>query len=86
VIESNKIKIRFNTNLTNYGPSTYFWTFFEPIRISVVSTIRRYPLKKKKRLVDSDGPLRKCPYQAFIIQNLDVMTLELDMKVQFANF
>jgi hypothetical protein len=42
--------------------------------------------KKKNKLVDFGSPLRKCAYQAFIIQNLDVVTLELDMKVQFANF
>jgi hypothetical protein len=28
--------------------------------------------KKKKKLVDFEGPPRKCAYQAFIIQNLDV--------------
>jgi hypothetical protein len=43
-------------------------------------------LGKKKKLVDIDSPLRKCAYQAFIIWNMDVVTLELDMKVQFANF
>jgi hypothetical protein len=28
----------------------------------------------------------KCAYQVFIIQNLYVVTLKLDIKVQFANF
>jgi hypothetical protein len=45
--------------------------------------IRQNPLKKLGNLGD---PSRKCAYQAFIIQNLDVLTLGLDMKVQFANF
>jgi hypothetical protein len=39
--------------------------------------------KEKKNI---GGPPRKCAYHAFIIQNLDVLTLELDTKVQFANF
>jgi hypothetical protein len=39
-----------------------------------------------KKLVDIGCPPIKCAYQAFIIQNLDVLTLKLDMKVQFANF
>jgi hypothetical protein len=45
-------------------------------------------LKKIKinKKVDLDSLLRKCAYQAIIIQNLDVVTLELGMKVQFANF
>jgi hypothetical protein len=40
-------------------------------------------LKKsgKKKLIDIGTPLKKCAYHAFIIQNLDVMTLELGMKV-----
>jgi hypothetical protein len=42
--------------------------------------------EKKKKLIDIGGPPIKCAYQAFIIQNLDVATLELSMKVQFANF
>ena len=29
---------------------------------------------------------KKCVYQAFIIQNLNVVILELDMKVQVVNF
>jgi hypothetical protein len=28
----------------------------------------------------------KCAYHAFIIQILDVLTLQLDIKVKFANF
>jgi hypothetical protein len=68
--------------------------FFEIIRISIVLDIHQYPLKKlrnfkmnkKKKLIDINSPPRKCAYQAFIIQNLDVVTLELGMKVQFANF
>jgi hypothetical protein len=43
-------------------------------------------LKKKKKLIDIGGLPRKCAYQTFIIQILDVMTLELDIKVQFVNF
>jgi hypothetical protein len=42
--------------------------------------------KNEKKLVDIGSPLRKCTYHAFIIQNLDDVTLELGMKVQFANF
>jgi hypothetical protein len=41
---------------------------------------------KKKKLVDIGGPPIKCAYHEFIIQNLGVVTLELDMKVQFSNF
>jgi hypothetical protein len=36
---------------------------------------------KKKNLVYIIGPPRKCAYQAFIIQNLDVVILEFGMKV-----
>jgi hypothetical protein len=43
-------------------------------------------MKKKQQLVDIGGPPRKCAYQAFIIQSLDVVFLELGMQVQFANF
>jgi hypothetical protein len=48
-------------------------------------------LKKKikfffKKLVDVNSLPIKCAYQEFIIQNLDVVTLELDIKVQFTNF
>jgi hypothetical protein len=72
--------------------------FFETTRISAISAVIWYSLKnylifnffkwkkKRKRLVDIGGPPRKCAYHAFIIQNLDVLTLELDTKVQFANF
>jgi hypothetical protein len=42
--------------------------------------------KKKKTLINIGGPPSKCAYHAFIIQNLDVVALELGMKVQFANF
>jgi hypothetical protein len=42
--------------------------------------------KKKQKLVDVGGPPIKYAYQAFIIQNLDIVTLELGMKVQYANF
>jgi hypothetical protein len=40
----------------------------------------------KKKLLDIGNLPRKCAYQVFIIQKLDVVTVELDMKVQFANF
>jgi hypothetical protein len=59
---------------------------FETITVSAVSVVHWYSLKKYIKIIDVDGPLLKCAYQAFIIQNLDVMTLELSMKVQFANF
>jgi hypothetical protein len=42
--------------------------------------------KRCKSYVRDSSPPRKCAYQAFIIQNLDVVALELGMKVQFANF
>jgi hypothetical protein len=42
--------------------------------------------KKKKKLVNIGGPPRKYAYLTFIIQSLDVVALELGMKVQFANF
>jgi hypothetical protein len=35
----------------------------------------------KKKIVDFGSLPRKCAYQEFIIQNLDVVTLELGMKV-----
>jgi hypothetical protein len=40
----------------------------------------------KKKLVDIGNPPRKCVHQAFIIQKLDVLILELGMKVQFADY
>jgi hypothetical protein len=43
-------------------------------------------INEKKKLIDFGRPPRKCAYQAFIIQKLDVVTLELSIKVQFANF
>jgi hypothetical protein len=43
-------------------------------------------ISKYKILVNIGGLSRKCAYHAFIIQNLDVVALELGMKVQFANF
>jgi hypothetical protein len=61
-----------------------FLDFFETIWVLVVSVIHRNPTKKK--LVNHCDPPRKCAYQVFIIQNLDILTLELGMKVQFANF
>jgi hypothetical protein len=45
-----------------------------------------YFFKKRKKLVDIGWHPIKYAYQAFIIQNFDVLTLKLDMKVQFANF
>jgi hypothetical protein len=42
--------------------------------------------KKKKKPIDLGGQPRKCVYKTCIIQNLDVVTLEFGMKVQFANF
>jgi hypothetical protein len=55
------------------------------MRVSVVLIIRRCP-KIKIKLVDIGGPVRKCAYHAFIIQNLGVVILELGIKVQFTNF
>jgi hypothetical protein len=83
-----------NRDLTNYGQSAYFWTFFENIRILVVLALCRYPklllffilTMKKKKLLDFGGLPKQCAYHASIIQNLNVVTLELDMKVQFGNF
>jgi hypothetical protein len=45
-------------------------------------------MKKKttKKLVNIRGPPRKCACHVFIIQNLDVVTLKMGMKVQFVNF
>jgi hypothetical protein len=43
-------------------------------------------MEKKKKLIDFGGSSRKCAYEAFIIQNLDVVILELSIKIQFANF
>jgi hypothetical protein len=42
--------------------------------------------RKTKKLVDISYPLIKCAFQVFIFKNLDVETLELGMKAQFANF
>jgi hypothetical protein len=39
-----------------------------------------------KKLVDIGCPPKKCAYQVFIIQNSDLVTLDLGIKVQFANF
>jgi hypothetical protein len=80
-----------NTNLTNYGKNTYFWTCFETIRILTLLVVCRYPKnkfkkKKKKTLVDNGGLRRKCACQMLTIQNLDVVTSELVMKVQLTNF
>jgi hypothetical protein len=47
---------------------------------------KRWKKDEKKKLVDISGLPIKCAYQVFIIQNLDVVILELGMKVQFANF
>jgi hypothetical protein len=47
---------------------------------------RKKKLKEKEKLIDIGCPLIKCAYQMFIIQNLDVLTLKLGMKVQFTNF
>jgi hypothetical protein len=69
-----------------------FGLFLEIIRVLAILAICRDPKKylkekkKKKKLVNIGGPLGNCAYKAFIIQNLDVVALELDMKVQFANF
>jgi hypothetical protein len=43
-------------------------------------------LKAKSSVVDFGSLLKKCAYQVFITENLDIVTLELGMKVQFANF
>jgi hypothetical protein len=51
-----------------------------------VNFIIIFKWKKKKKTTNFGGPPRKCAYQAFIIQNLDVVTLKLGMKVHFANF
>jgi hypothetical protein len=59
-----------------------------------ISAVRRYPPKKiqflfyfskkrKKKTKKSWRPTRKMCLSGI---NLDVLTLELDMKVQFANF
>jgi hypothetical protein len=42
--------------------------------------------KNQKKLIDSVYLTMKCVDQAFIIQNLDVVTLKLGMKVLFLNF
>jgi hypothetical protein len=36
---------------------------------------------KNIKLINLGGPPRKCIFQAFIIQSLDIMTLKLGMKV-----
>jgi hypothetical protein len=43
-------------------------------------------MNKKKKLIDFGSPLRKCAYQALFIQILDVVILELGIKVQYVNF
>jgi hypothetical protein len=73
-----------NRDLINYGQNAYFWTF-ETIRILAVSVHQCLKTLFLKKLIDIGGLPRKCVYQAFIIQNLDVVTLELGMKVQFAD-
>jgi hypothetical protein len=64
-----------NPYLTNYGQNTYFWIFFEIIRVSAISAIHRYPKKNeknkknkktKKKLVNLVGLPRKCAYHALI--------------------
>jgi hypothetical protein len=45
--------------------------------------LKKKEKKKKKLMARLENVLIR---QAFIIQNLDVVALELDMKVQFASF
>jgi hypothetical protein len=70
----------YNPYLSNYGKNDYFWTFF--LKIIKVSTLSAAKILKKFFKKNE----KKCAYQAFIIQNLDVVALELGTKVQFANF
>jgi hypothetical protein len=53
-----------------------------------VDILKKIKLKKtkNKKPVDVGGLSIKCAYQVFIIQILDVVALQLDMKVQFTNF
>jgi hypothetical protein len=64
---------------------TYNSGLFETTRISVVSAVHRDP---KKIIIKKKQPLgcQLSAYLEFIIQNLDVVNLELGMKVQFASF
>ena len=64
---------------------TLIFGYFETIRILATSQYPDFILFLKK-LINISGPLIKCAYQVFIIQNLNVLTFKLDMKIQFANF
>jgi hypothetical protein len=80
-----------NPYLTNYGQNAYFWIFFEIYRdpkkqLKKKILFKKMKKKKKKKPSKYWQSAEKCAYQAFIIQNLDVMAFELGMKVQFANF
>ena len=52
---------------------------FETVRASDISAIRQNPFFFYKKLLGY--PQITCAYQAYIIQNLDVLIFELDMKV-----
>jgi hypothetical protein len=87
----NLIAHNSNPYLTNYGQNDYFWIIFEIIRVSAILAVRWYLKKnskfffskkwKKKNLVKFWRPIEKICLSTV---NLDVLTLELDMKVQFA--
>jgi hypothetical protein len=66
--------------LPNYGQNAYFLIFFEIIKASVVLVVCRYPKKKLNK-----KNLKKNGENMLIIQNLDVVNLELGVKVKFAN-
>jgi hypothetical protein len=55
---------------------------FKTIRILTILVVCRYPKRNFKKNFQGIGcPSIKCAYQAFIFQNLDVLTFELGMKV-----
>jgi hypothetical protein len=75
-----------NPYLTNYGQNDYFWTLLKLLgyRLSRQSTdILKKHFKKKKKTNKSRRLAEKMCLSGV---HLDVLTLELDMKVQFANF
>jgi hypothetical protein len=64
--------------MLNSGPFKTIWVL---AILAVRSYLKKIFIKIKKNYQSISYPPIKCVYQAFIIQNLDVLTLELGMKV-----
>jgi hypothetical protein len=82
-----------NPYLTKYEQNAYLWNFLKLLgywlsRLSAETQkkSREKKEKKEKKVLNIEGLLQKCVYQAFIIQNLDVWLLNWVWKYNLLTF